>query len=116
MSTKELAEALVAACRKGEGTAFVKEHYADDAKSIEPMGDNPETVGKEGILGKHAYFNNAFEVHSMELADPQVAGKYFSTTFIMDSTNKQTNERAPMQEVAVYEVKDGKIVCEQFFY
>ena len=116
MTVQEMATYLVDMCRKGEGTQVVKEIYCDNAKSIESMGDNKITEGKEAILGKHAWWDNAFEVHSMEVADPIVADNFFSTSFTMDTTNNETKERTTMSEIAVYEVKDGKIVCEQFFY
>ena len=46
---------------------------------------------------------------------PQVAGNYFSVAMGMDCTMKGAG-RIKMDEIAVYEVKDGKIVKEQFFF
>jgi ketosteroid isomerase-like protein len=34
----------------------------------------------------------------------------------MDITHRASGQRNTMQELGVYEVKDGKIVKEQFFY
>jgi ketosteroid isomerase-like protein len=34
----------------------------------------------------------------------------------MDTTHKPSGHRSTTSEIAVYEVKDGKIVKEQFFY
>jgi ketosteroid isomerase-like protein len=34
----------------------------------------------------------------------------------MHTTHKPSGQRSKMSELAVYEVKDGKIVKEQFFY
>jgi len=34
----------------------------------------------------------------------------------MDTTHKASGQRTNSQEIAVYQVKDGKIIKEQFFY
>jgi ketosteroid isomerase-like protein len=34
----------------------------------------------------------------------------------MDTTDKATGQRSQGREVAVYHVKDGKIVREEFYY
>jgi len=34
----------------------------------------------------------------------------------MDTTHKPSGQRSQMSEIAVYQVEDGKIVKEQFFY
>ena len=34
----------------------------------------------------------------------------------VDVTDKKSGSRFPMCEIAVFEVKDGKIVTEQFFF
>jgi hypothetical protein len=45
----------------------------------------------------------------------QVAGNYFVCTMGMDVKLKG-QPRLKLDEVALYEVKDGKIVLEQFFF
>jgi len=44
-----------------------------------------------------------------------VGGNFFSVAMGMDVTMKGAG-RVKMDEIAVCEVKDGKIVSEQFFY
>jgi len=55
------------------------------------------------------------EVHGGWVSEPIVAGNYISVAMGMDVTMKGQG-RMNMDEIAVYEVKDGKIVKEQFFY
>ena len=55
------------------------------------------------------------EMHGGYSAAPAVGGRYFSVAMGMDCTMKGMG-RQKMDEIAVYEVKDGKIVKEQFFY
>jgi len=65
--------------------------------------------------GKKAWAET-FEVHSMEVGNAIVADNYFATTFSLDTTNRQTKVRTKSSEIALYHLKDGKIVSEQFFY
>jgi ketosteroid isomerase-like protein len=55
------------------------------------------------------------QVHGGYSSAPVVGGNHFSVAMGMDVTMKGAG-RVKMDEIAVYEVKDGKIVKEQFFY
>ena len=52
--------------------------------------------------------------HSMEISEPMIAGNTFSLTMRMDVTTKDRG-RMDMTELCVYQVKDGKIISEQFY-
>ena len=56
------------------------------------------------------------EMHGGWVSEPQVAGNFISFGMGMDVTMKGGVGRMKMDEIAVYEVKDGKIVKEQFFF
>jgi len=47
---------------------------------------------------------------------PQIAGNYFILKETFHSIINQTGEKKQMDEIAVYKVKNGKIVEERFFY
>jgi len=51
----------------------------------------------------------------LEISDPIVAENFFSCTMNLDVTYKGA-PRSQTSEVCVYEVQEGKIVKEQFFY
>ena len=55
------------------------------------------------------------QYHSFTVSEPLIAGDVFALVLSMDLTMKGRG-RIPMSEVAVYKVKDGKIVSEQFTY
>jgi len=55
------------------------------------------------------------EMHGGYATAPVVGGKFFSVGMGVDCTMKGMG-RQKMDEIALYEVKDGKIVREQFFY
>ncbi|HZP59035.1 MAG TPA: nuclear transport factor 2 family protein [Opitutaceae bacterium] len=117
MSTAEIASRLVAFCRRGDYEAAHKELYADDAVSIEP-DSTPETTvrGHAGLAEKSKMFADTFEVHGGSVSDPVVAGNFFSCAMTADVMEKKSGARLKLEEICLYEVRDGKIVREQFFF
>lgn len=117
MSTQKVANRLVELMRKGEGMTAINELYADTIVSKEMPGFPGEiTAGKKAVTAKsEAWLNNVQEFHKGEISEPHVAGNHFSCTMDFDVTFKDRG-RQKMNEICVYEVNDGKIVHEQFFY
>ena len=120
MSTESVAKRLVAMCRHGQFEEAQHELYAKDAISIEPegMAQGPlgNVKGLDAILEKGKRFQaSVSEMHSIQVSEPQIAGHWFSVVMTMDVTMKE-HGRVNMQEICVYQVKDDKIVHEQFFY
>lgn len=118
MTTTEVANRLVALCRKQEWGTAQKELYAQDAVSIEPHampGFPLETKGLDGILEKGKRFVASVEtMHSLTVSDPVIGGNSFACSMVLDVTMKGEG-RMQMAELCVYQVKDGKIVSERFF-
>ncbi len=120
MNTQQIAARLVELCRKGDYDKAQQELYADDAASIEPEGLPPGALGNvfglDAIREKARQFNERIEtMHGSHVGEPVVAGNWFSVAMGMDVTMKGMG-RIDMNEICVYQVRDGKIVREQFFY
>lgn len=117
MTTKAIADRLVALCRKGDYETAQNELYAADASSLEPYPtpDFPQqTKGLPAILEKGRKFKAMVEtVHSSSVSEPILAANSFACVMRMDVTMKGQG-RMDMSELCVYDVKDGKIVSEQF--
>ena len=118
MNTKEIADKLVALCKDGnfEGAQVL---YAPEAVSVEasaPPGQAREAVGLAAIRAKGEWWTANHEVHSMQVAGPWPHDDRFIVGFRFDVTMKATGHRFTMEEMALYTVKDGKIVREEFFY
>jgi hypothetical protein len=119
MTTQEVANKLVELCSEGKFEQAIKDLYSNDIVSMEaaaPPGGSRETKGLEGVVAKGEWWVANHEVHSCKVEGPLVAGSHFAVTFKMDVTFKPQSQRFSMEEIAVYEVADGKIVYEQFFY
>ncbi|MEZ0472416.1 SnoaL-like domain-containing protein [Luteimonas salinilitoris] len=120
MNTQQVAERLVALCREGKYEQAQEELYAEDAASIEmeglPAGTAGNVKGMDAIREKgRKWKENIVEIHGGSVSDPVVTGDWFSVAMGIDATYKDMG-RMPMEEICVYQVRDGKVVREQFFY
>jgi len=117
-STQQIATRLAELCRQGKFETAQKELFADEAVSIEPRPTEQfakETKGLRAIMEKGHKFESMIEqMHGCTASAPLVAGNAFAITLAMDVTMKGQG-RMKMEEVCVYQVKDGKIASEQFF-
>lgn len=118
MTTNEIANNLVAWCNKGDYTSCYEKLYSPNIVSMEPEGSSPNPVsrGMQEVAKKGEWWEETFEVHSSSVSEPTVADNWFSVRFDMDTTHKPSGQRSKSSEIAVYQVADGKIVKEQFFY
>ena len=118
MTTKEIASRLIELCRKGEFETAQKELFSKDAISIEPYASpafEKEIKGLDAIVEKGHKFNSMLEkMHSLTVSEPLVGTNSFALTMRMDATMKERGHM-DMTELCVYQVKDGKILSEQFY-
>ena len=116
MSTHDIAHDLVALCKEGKFDESGEKYWADDVVSVEAMGDNPVSHGKDAARAKGEWWANNHEVHSVGVEGPYVNGDQFTVRFTMDVTMKGNGQRMTMDEHALYTIKDGRIAEERFFY
>jgi len=117
MTTAEVAKKLVEHCRKGDFEGAMKALYAPNIVSVEPMemqGMPRTTEGIDGVTKKTKWWVDNHTVHSMAASDPFVSPEKFAVQFDMDVTNKPSGKRMKGSEIAIYTVKNGKIVHEEF--
>ena len=118
MTTQEIANRLVELCSKGDYETAQNELFAQDCISIEPYGTpefEKETKGLDAIKAKGKKWASMVEEnYGGKVSQPLVTGNSFAVTMSMDIKMKG-KERMNMTELCVYNVKDGKIVSEQFF-
>ncbi|TMI68430.1 MAG: nuclear transport factor 2 family protein [Bacteroidetes bacterium] len=118
MTTQEVADRLSQLIKENKWKEAQEELFSQDAVSVEPPhAQGLQTVqGLDAIKKKGEEFNQMVEeVHGGWAGEPIVAGNYIAVAMGMDVTMKGMG-RSKMDEIALYEVKDGKIVKEQFFY
>ena len=116
MSIHDIAHDLVALCKAGKFAESGEKYWADDVVSVEAMGDNAESRGKQAARAKGEWWAGAHDIHSADAEGPYINGDQFVVRVKMDLTVKETGQRQQMDEMGVYTVKDGKIAEERFFY
>lgn len=117
--TTEIANKYVSFCRAGKNEEALKTLFADDAVSVEAMAmpQMPqEARGIAAIKAKGEWWSNNHEVHSASVWGPWPNGDRFIVGFRFDVTNKPSGKRMQMEEAALFTLRDGKIVREEFFY
>jgi len=117
MTTQEVANRLVELMRTGQVGQAQIELFADDVVSIEPKhGPIKSAKGKAAVIAKGAEFAGMIETrHGGSFSDAIVGERYFSCAMTLDATFKGAG-RMNLDEICLFEVKDGKIVSEQFFF
>ena len=120
MTTQEVANRFNQLAQENKWIEIQDELYSDDAASIEPphaaAAGLQNAQGREALKRKAEEFNKSIEeMHSGYCSEPVVGGTHFAVAMGMDVTMKGAG-RMSMDEIAVYEVKNGKIVKEQFFF
>ena len=117
--TATIARELVALCSEGRNQEAIDRFYAPDIVSIEASGSAEmpaEQHGIDAVRGKNQWWVENNEIHSAQVTGPFIGDGKFAVKFDYDTTFKPTGQRVEMTEMALYEVADGRIVREQFFY
>jgi ketosteroid isomerase-like protein len=116
-TTQEVADRFYELAQQGKFDEIQDELYDENVKSVEPAHSNWQNVqGLDKIKEKAKQWQDMTEeMHGGYTGKPQVAGNFFSCLMGMDVTIKGQG-RMKMDEIAVYEVRDGKIVLEHFFF
>lgn len=118
-SIATVAEELVSLCRTGRNLDAINSLYSPDIVSVESMGNETmprELKGIDAIMGKNKWWVENNEVHSAGVDGPFIKDDKFAVHYQYDTTSRMTGKRSTMEEMALYTVKDGKVVHEHFFY
>jgi hypothetical protein len=118
MTTQEVAARYNELAQQEKWFEIQDEFFADNVRSIDPP-NSPYfgyAEGKVAVRKKGEDFVKRVEtVHRAITTKPIVGGNYFSVARELDFT-VQGFGRIQWDQVWLYEVKDGQIVLEQFFY
>lgn len=118
MTIQEIANRLVHLCRQGQYEQAVHELYDHNARSVEPEGSNmPSVQGLDQFEIKGKAFEEQIAQHnSSSVSDPIVAENFFAIGMYMNVDFVDGPKSVDMNEICLYEVRDGKIVREEFRY
>ena len=119
MTALEVGKKLVELCQKGQNLTAIETLYSSNIVSVEAMdmpGMPAEMRGMEAIVGKNKWWQDNHIIHSASCEGPFPHGNRFIVRFSFDATDKPSQKRMQMEEMALYSVENDKIVREEFFY
>ena len=118
MTTKEVASRFNELAKEEKWFEIQDELFSDNVRSIDPQDSSyfKYADGKAAVRKKGEEFVKKVETaHRRYTSEPIVAGNHFAVAREVDIT-VQGFGRIQINEVMLYEVKDGEIISEQFFY
>jgi hypothetical protein len=120
MTANDIGKKLVALCKEGRNEEAANTLYAEAIESVEAVagpGGERVTKGLAAVLAKGKWWSDNHTVHSAEVQGPYPHGDdRFAVRFVYDITNKPSDKRMKLDEVAVFHVAGGKVIREEFFY
>ena len=118
LSVTEVANDFTALWLKGEFRAAGERYWADDVVSIEPHpmpgGIEAECHGIQAVRDKNLRWFSTRGIEDLSLDGPFVTGDHFAV--FADMLIAHRGHRTPHSEIAVFVVRDGKIVEERYFH
>lgn len=115
LSVLEVAQQLAARVNSGQWD-LDKTLWSPKIESIEGMGVEQKWSGRKAVDAKNTWWSEAHIVHGGTAEGPFVGSTGFAMRYTLDVEEKATGKRQTMTEVAVYTIKNGKIVTEEFMY
>lgn len=118
MTTKEIAARFNELAQQEKWFDIQEELFSDDVKSIDPenspyfgYAEGKEAVRKKGM----DWVSKVEAAHHRSTTAPLVAENHFAVGRKVDITVNGFG-RIVIDEIMMYEVKDGQIISEQFYY
>ena len=118
MTTQEVAAQFDEFAQQEKWFEIQDELFADNVRSVDPenspyfsYAEGKASVRKKGM----DFVAKIKEVHGASTTHPVIAGNHFAVGRSLDMTTEDFG-RIKIDEIMLYEVKDGEIVLEQFFY
>jgi hypothetical protein len=97
-------------------TLYDENVLCQEPEKAASMGMAIITNGREAVKAKGIARRAAIDtLHSYSCSEPIVAGDFFSVVIKQEVTFKG-KPRLTLEEVGVFEVKNGRVIKEQFFY
>ena len=118
LTTAEVAARFHQLAQQEKWFEIQDELFAENVRSVEPSNSAyfKSTEGKSPVRKKgEEWVKKVQEVHRLYTTHPVIGGNHFAVGRNVDIT-LEGFARVKIDEIMLYEVKDGQIISEQFFY
>lgn len=111
----EIAENLIKFMELGENIEAYGQLYAPNVKCIEADTSRSRS-GRDRLESDMRSFAEAHDFRYTSIQGPIIAGDRFALALCFTAKNRKSGEEFTIREIGVYEVQEGRIVEEQYFY
>jgi hypothetical protein len=121
LTTKEVAKRFNELAQAGKWFEIQDELFSDDVISDEPKGSeyfkpHQYAEGKGPVRKKgEEWVRKISELHSIATSEPVLGGNHFAVGNVFDITTQEFG-RITINEIMMYEVRNGQIISERFYY
>jgi ketosteroid isomerase-like protein len=112
-TTAQRVRELVSLVEAGDAIAAMEELYADDVEMRENL--NPPMIGKAANLARERAFFGGITLHGNRAAAVLIDGDRSAINWILEFTGGD-GVRYRIDQLALQEWRDGKVVRERFIY
>ena len=118
--TIDVARGFTALMAEGRFEEAGEKYWASDVTSVETV-DLPDGIpavvrGIEAVREKAKIWFGVSRIEDLKMDGPYVNGDQFTLLMDMVIVTRASGERRPFKEIALFTVRDGKIVEERYFY
>jgi hypothetical protein len=112
----EVARQFTDLLRAGKYAEIEERWLGPGIESVEGHGASMSWKGKKNVLAKYRAWEAENQFVDPKIEGPWVGATGFAVKFVGEIVHNATGERHPMEEIAVYTVRDGKVVREEFHF
>ena len=117
---EELADDFLSLIQSGQAVAAAEKYWAIDIVSIEPEDTTEHApaivAGFDAARKKLTGWLGHSAMEDISIDGPFITGNRFALFIDMLIKRRATGQREPFSEIAIYTVRDGKIIEERYFY
>ncbi|NDY96893.1 SnoaL-like domain-containing protein [Wenzhouxiangella limi] len=117
-TTAEVAANFTELLLAGDYRAAGEKYWAEDVVSIEPypQADDSDCVyrGIEAVRARNLHWFSTHAIEDLSVDGPFVTGDHFA--LFADMLIFHAGQRTPHSQIAVFAVRDGKIIEERYFH
>lgn len=117
MTITQISSRLVELLRNKAFIQALKELYDENAISLEPgFHPYPKTQGLPALLKKEQLFLDSIHSwHDLQISEALISKSHFSIR-MFSNLQLKSETKLEIDEIIVYQVKNGKIIQEMYFY
>ncbi len=110
---QDIARDFTALLRAGQFEAAGARYWADAVTSVEPAD---LSIGISAVHNKARARFGKGRIEDLGIDGPFVTGDQFALFLDMLITDPASGQTQPFTEIAIFTVRDGRIIDERFFY